>query len=44
MSFLSAYQEVVPLAWSEIQALPDLIRTIWLCAALDPPLGLTTEL
>jgi Ser/Thr protein kinase RdoA (MazF antagonist) len=36
--FLAAYQEEVALSEVEIRALPDLIRTIWLCASLDPPL------
>ena len=37
-SFLTAYQETVPLSEAEIVALPCMIRTIWLCASLDPPL------
>lgn len=37
-TFLAAYQEEAPLSEMEIRALPDLIRTIWLCASLDPPL------
>jgi Ser/Thr protein kinase RdoA (MazF antagonist) len=36
--FMTAYLQQVPLAEVEIRALPDMIRTIWLCAALDPPL------
>jgi homoserine kinase type II len=37
-SFLTAYQEEASLSEAEIRALPDLVRSIWLCAALDPPL------
>jgi homoserine kinase type II len=37
-SFLRAYQEEASLSEVEIRALPDLVRSIWLCAALDPPL------
>lgn len=36
--FLAAYTEVASLQESEIRVLPHLIRTIWLCASLDPPL------
>ena len=36
--FLAAYAETAELSEAEIQALPHLIRTIWLCASLDPPL------
>jgi Ser/Thr protein kinase RdoA (MazF antagonist) len=36
--FMTAYLHQVPLTEMEIRALPDMIRTIWLCAALDPPL------
>jgi len=37
--FLAAYcNEAVSLSEAEIQALPHWIRTIWLCASLDPPL------
>jgi homoserine kinase type II len=36
--FLSAYADIVRLSPAEIQALPHLIRTIWLCSSLDPPL------
>ena len=36
--FVIAYMEEVLLSEAEIQALPDMIRTIWLCASLDPPL------
>jgi Ser/Thr protein kinase RdoA (MazF antagonist) len=37
-TFLGAYQGATPLSKAEILALPDMIRTIWLCASLDPPL------
>jgi homoserine kinase type II len=37
-SFLAAYQAAGPLSQAEVHALPDMIRTIWLCASLDPPL------
>ena len=37
--FLSAYGDVNILTGEEIQALPYLIRTIWLCASLKPPLS-----
>jgi Ser/Thr protein kinase RdoA (MazF antagonist) len=37
--FLVAYCDEARLSDAEIRALPDLIRTIWLCAALDPPLA-----
>ncbi|UCC64817.1 MAG: phosphotransferase [Anaerolineae bacterium] len=36
--FLAAYAETTELSEGEIRALPHLIRTIWLCASLDPPL------
>lgn len=36
--FLAAYTESASLSKAEIHALPDLIRTIWLCASIDPPL------
>ncbi len=36
--FVAAYAEVVSLSESENQALPHWIRTIWLCASLNPPL------
>jgi Ser/Thr protein kinase RdoA (MazF antagonist) len=36
--FLSAYSAVVDLSDAELYALPHLVRTIWMCAALDPPL------
>lgn len=36
--FLRAYAVEAELSADEAQALPHLIRTIWLCAALDPPL------
>jgi homoserine kinase type II len=36
--FLAAYTEMVSLSESEIHALPHWIRTIWLCASLNPPL------
>lgn len=36
--FVIAYMEEALLSEAEIQALPDMIRTIWLCASLDPPL------
>jgi homoserine kinase type II len=36
--FVTAYLAVAPLSELEIRALPDMIRTIWLCASLDPPL------
>lgn len=36
--FVEIYCATVPLTKAEIQALPHLIRTVWLCAALDPPL------
>lgn len=37
--FLGAYSAVSRLSESEIRALPHLIRVIWLCASLDPPMG-----
>ena len=37
--FLAAYQEMVSLSNAEIGALPHLVRMIWLCASLAPPLG-----
>jgi len=36
--FLVAYADMVSLSEPEIHALPHLIRTIWLCASLNPPL------
>jgi Ser/Thr protein kinase RdoA (MazF antagonist) len=36
--FLASYTVHVELSAAEVCALPHLIRTIWLCAALDPPL------
>jgi Ser/Thr protein kinase RdoA (MazF antagonist) len=36
--FLSEYCSVVCLSDAEINALPLFVRTIWMCAALDPPL------
>ncbi len=36
--FVTAYVEEAPLSEAEIGALPDMLRTIWLCASLDPPL------
>jgi Ser/Thr protein kinase RdoA (MazF antagonist) len=36
--FVTAYLEGALLSEAEIEALPDMIRTIWLCASLDPPL------
>jgi Ser/Thr protein kinase RdoA (MazF antagonist) len=36
--FLAAYGAVVYLSDAELYALPHLVRTIWMCAALDPPL------
>ena len=36
--FLTHYLEEALLSEAEIDALPDMIRTIWLCASLDPPL------
>jgi Ser/Thr protein kinase RdoA (MazF antagonist) len=36
--FVTAYLAESPLTETEIRALPDMIRTIWLCASLDPPL------
>jgi homoserine kinase type II len=37
--FLAAYADNVRLTGEEIRALPHLVRTIWLCASLDPPLA-----
>ena len=37
-SFLTAYVETVHLSDAEVRALPHLIRLIWVCAALSPPL------
>jgi Ser/Thr protein kinase RdoA (MazF antagonist) len=37
-SFLVAYGSTVGLTEAEIDVLPHLVRTIWLCASLDPPL------
>lgn len=36
--FVTAYQAVAPMSEAEVRALPDMIRTIWLCASLEPPL------
>jgi homoserine kinase type II len=36
--FLAPYTETSRLSESEIYALPHFIRTIWLCASLNPPL------
>jgi Ser/Thr protein kinase RdoA (MazF antagonist) len=36
--FLSAYCATTQLSEAEIRALPHLVRTIWICAALNPPL------
>jgi homoserine kinase type II len=36
--FLAAYTDMVSLSKPEIYSLPHWIRTIWLCASLDPPL------
>lgn len=36
--FLASYSDLVDLSVAEVYALPNLIRTIWLCASLDPPL------
>jgi Ser/Thr protein kinase RdoA (MazF antagonist) len=36
--FVTGYLEESLLSEAEIYALPDIIRTIWLCASLDPPL------
>jgi Ser/Thr protein kinase RdoA (MazF antagonist) len=36
--FLGSYADNVCLTNAEMGALPHMIRTIWLCAALDPPL------
>jgi Ser/Thr protein kinase RdoA (MazF antagonist) len=36
--FLEDYAQVVDLTAAEVRALPHFIRTIWLCASLDPPL------
>ena len=36
--FLTAYAQRTQLLESEVQALPHVIRTIWLCASLAPPL------
>ena len=36
--FLAAYTDMVSLSEPEIHALPHLIRMIWLCASLNPPL------
>ncbi|RME49191.1 MAG: hypothetical protein D6791_01325 [Chloroflexi bacterium] len=37
--FLEEYSQRARLTAGEVHALPHLIRTIWLCASLDPPLG-----
>jgi Ser/Thr protein kinase RdoA (MazF antagonist) len=36
--FLIAYSDALTLSEAEIRALPHLIRTVWLCASLDPPM------
>ena len=36
--FLAGYGGAATLSEAEILVLPDLMRTIWLCAALDPPM------
>lgn len=36
--FLAAYNDMASLSEPEIHALPHWIRTIWLCASLNPPL------
>jgi homoserine kinase type II len=36
--FMTAYLDEASLCEAELRALPDMIRTIWLCASLDPPL------
>jgi Ser/Thr protein kinase RdoA (MazF antagonist) len=36
--FMTAYLDEALLSEAEIHALPGMIRTIWLCASLDPPL------
>jgi homoserine kinase type II len=36
--FLAAYVDTTRLSRAETSALPHLIRAIWLCASLDPPL------
>jgi Ser/Thr protein kinase RdoA (MazF antagonist) len=36
--FLRAYGQVIRLSEAEVRALPQLIRTIWMCASLQPPL------
>lgn len=36
--FLASYSDLVDLSVAEVCALPHLIRVIWLCASLDPPL------
>jgi Ser/Thr protein kinase RdoA (MazF antagonist) len=36
--FLSEYCSVARLSDAELCALPEFVRTIWMCAALDPPL------
>ncbi|MBS1251637.1 MAG: Homoserine kinase [Anaerolineales bacterium] len=36
--FLAAYCETARLSEAEIRALPHMMRTIWLCASLAPPL------
>jgi Ser/Thr protein kinase RdoA (MazF antagonist) len=37
--FLAAYGTRVWLTDAELEALPHLVRTIWMCASLDPPLA-----
>jgi homoserine kinase type II len=36
--FLTVYRQVVSLSGAEIDALPHMMRMIWLCASLHPPL------
>jgi homoserine kinase type II len=36
--FIETYSAASALSRAELEALPHLVRTIWLCAALDPPL------
>jgi homoserine kinase type II len=36
--FLRAYMEIIRLSEAEVRALPHLMRTIWMCASLQPPL------
>jgi Ser/Thr protein kinase RdoA (MazF antagonist) len=37
--FLAAYGTEVWLSDAELEVLPHLVRAIWMCAALDPPLA-----